>query len=253
MATQATPLEITSLAHYTAYLERHCDRDDLLFRGQREDRPLLPKLARLKYSDEEDILVAEQRMFDDFKRQALPFLDTRPSGDWDWLALAQHHGMATRLLDWTSNPMVALWFAVERAPVGDAPGVVWVFQTSEDDHILPEDEASPFAGDRTRVFRPPHITRRIIAQSGWFTAHKYLDHKKRFIALEKNKAYKQRLTRLRVPAHRFCDIRRALDRSGFNSAALYADLDGLSRHIEWRHSLLQDEVSLNPGLRLRSA
>jgi len=181
-------------------------------------------------------------MLQDFKLQALPLLRMQPSSDWDWLAVAQHHGMATRLLDWTANPMAALWFAVEKPANNGGPGVVWIFDTENADYAKPENDEDPFSGNRTRLFRPRHITQRIIAQSGWFTVHKYLGKDKGFIPLERNKLYKRRLTKLLIPAPNFPAIRRELDRLGFNAANLFADLDGLCRHIQSRHSFERDEV-----------
>ena len=65
-----------------------------------------------------------ERMLDDFKRRALPFVDMIPRNDFEWLFLMQHHGVPTRLLDWTTNALVALFFAVDGVKAGPKPSVV---------------------------------------------------------------------------------------------------------------------------------
>ncbi len=54
--------------------------------------------------------------------------------DWDCLVYAQHYGMATRLLDWTTNPLIALWFAAIDQDV-DKNGYIYMLFV-EDDLLL---------------------------------------------------------------------------------------------------------------------
>lgn len=56
-----------------------------------------------------------EKMLDDFKRQAIRFLNIIPKNDFEWMFIAQHHGIPTRLLDWSLNPLVALFFALPRS------------------------------------------------------------------------------------------------------------------------------------------
>jgi hypothetical protein len=239
MPTPLPTASIDSFSQYVAHIEEHFGGKGLLYRGQPEDKALLPKIARLELSEE--ILIAERHMFDDFQRQALPYLEFQPNSDWDWLALAQHHGMATRLLDWTESPLAALWFTVCAAPHNQRYGVVWVFQTKEEYFVQPSADATPFSGQRTRVFRPRHISRRIMAQSSWFTVHKYIDKQKRFIPLETNVNYRNSLTKLKIPIAAFPPIRRALARAGIHYLSLFPEIAGLCRHTQWQYSLLSDE------------
>jgi hypothetical protein len=85
--------------------------DDIWFRGQPEAQlPLLPGLyrnsmVRLHY-DEPDL-------FNRFMARGTPLAPSLVRTDWDWYFLSQHHGIPTRLLDWTENVIAAVYFAVE--------------------------------------------------------------------------------------------------------------------------------------------
>ena len=215
-----------------------------IYRGQRRERPLLPKLARL--TTPLPLLEAEQAMFDDFKGRSVPLLEKQPESDWDWLALMQHHGLATRLLDWSVNPLVALWFAVSKPPAEAQPGVLWVFQPNERDYFTPSKHEDPFQVSRTRLFKPRIVTQRIGTQMGWFTVHHFSLDLQKFIALEEDSIYKILLTKLIIPAEKFALIRFELDRVGVNAATIFPDLDGLCANIEWSYSTLADEDVCGP-------
>ena len=227
---------IRTVSQFVRVVEDECGDEPTLFRGQSEDKSLFPRLMRLSCAT--SVEEAERAMFDEFRRQALPLLQTRPETHWEWLALAQHHGMATRLLDWTLNPLAALWFAVAHPPrPGSSGGVVWFFEVRHDDYARLE--LDPFVLDHVTVLRPRHVTRRIVAQSGWFTAHPI--NAEQAEALEANQKFASRLRKLDIPVDAFGDIRRDLDQFNVNAAAMFGDIEGLCRHIEWQYCLLDDE------------
>jgi len=238
-------VRIEGIDGFVRFVADEFKSDYTLFRGQPVDAPLLPRLGRMSLRDA-DVLRTETRMMEAFKKMSRPYQSPPPENEWDWLALAQHHGLPTRLLDWTLNPLAALWFAVEKpAEKGKQGklqnGVVWGFEVLEEDIARPEEKESPKEQKYTRVYMPPHIAPRIVVQQGWFTVHKYLEKDKRFAVLGSIGHYNKRLRKIIIPGECFNDMRCELDRMGVNRFSLFPGLDGLAAHVEWLNSRLSDE------------
>lgn len=222
---------VSSFKEYQDIILNIPDDQFILYRGQNQDKTLLPKIARYDVPNVEQM---EREMLEDFQRRSVHLIDYQPASSWDWLALAQHHGMATRLLDWTENPLIALWFSI--SPPTDINiyeySVVWGFKVPKEDIINVTVDRDPFSGGGNKVFKPNHITKRISAQFGWFTIHK-ASPEKNFIAFEHNSDYRDRLFKIKVRSKCFAECKRRLHNFGINSASMYPDIDGLAKHVEW--------------------
>ena len=224
--------------------EENGNNTELLFRGQSIDKPLLPKLSRLNLNG--DIKTVERLILDEFKRGIVPLSEFKPENDWDLLALAQHHGLPTRLLDWSYSSLIALWFAVSEAPIkkekgGFENGVVWVLNADTGDFKLDAEIHGPLSNKITKIYRPKVISRRISAQAGAFSVHKINDDDYHIIRFELNKRYGSKLTKITIPSNLFAGIRKSLNLLGINNATVYPDLDGFCRHLEKRFSKQSDE------------
>lgn len=162
------------------------------FRGERDERiPLYSSLSRYFQNftiDPAAWAEQEERIIRIFKRKAHQFLNQPPDvdDDFEWLALMQHHGAPTRLIDFTWSPYVAAFFALERT-VGD--GVVWAMNPvrTESSRAPTPTRMDPRVGANFRRYylkgkhrfiwlgEPHTMNRRLIAQSGTFAVPGVLD------------------------------------------------------------------------------
>jgi hypothetical protein len=203
----------------------------VIFRGQGVRGNLVPRIARP--DNKKNPIASEKRMLGELRRMGGAFLPGLRDSEWDLLVVAQHFGMATRLLDWTSNPLVALWFACADSQDGDV--YVYALDVPDELLMLPRVKEGPFTPAKTRVFRPRWNNPRIVAQDGWFTAHRFSQKAKKFVPLESNRDVHPHLTEFVVGRRHRIRLLKSLDRHGISSRTLFPDLEGLCRYLTWCH------------------
>lgn len=229
-----TAKEIKSLANFIQVTESIGPFTNLtLFRGQAARGNLLPGVARK--DPKADSTKAEKALLQQLALQGASLLKDIGTTELDLLVAAQHFGLKTRLLDWSSNPLAALWFACTDRTEGDT----FVYALEADD-LLEKDVYSkdPFGVAKTRVIQPRFNNQRVTAQSGWFTLHRYSKTAGRFVPLDKNPDAKKFLHEIRIPAKCRHSIVLSLDRHGITTGTLFPDLQGLCLHLNWRHGLV---------------
>jgi len=217
-------------------LDRHKRWDELLkfarqhpsprwiFRGQGQRWPLKPTVGRSeRYS-----AIRELQLFNEFKRLANPLVDrSQIVSDWDWLFLAQHHGLPTRLLDWTTNPLIAAYFACEPSPKAKVDGEIIAVQISEIGTLGSDElECGPFGISDTRFVFPTVVAPRIASQRGLFSVHH--SPSKNWILREKTILHP-------IKASDKGEFRELLFGLGVDSAMVMADIDGTAANLAWRY------------------
>lgn len=226
MPTIGSVSEFLAVAAARYFIE---PRGRWVFRGHSDANfKLLPSVGRASHTSRSRAKY-EESLFDIFSREARGYLPDLPDDRWERLALAQHHGLPTRLLDWTHNPLVALYFAVATHPGVD--GQVYSLRAMTKASGVTRGD-SPFSIKVPVKYYPSVVTARIRAQEGLFVACVELER-----PLDESLPSGWKVERHLIPAERKEALLYELFRLGIHASSLFPDVDGLAARLKWQHSV----------------
>ena len=229
-------------------------RSPYIYRGLSDiEYELTTSLIRMggKYAE------LEFHLLRNFKKYAFRS-DIMNNTDWEWLALAQHHGLPTRLLDWTYSPYAALHFATANMEKFDIDGVIWALKYEALSDFYPTalkeiqnkvgsnsfttemlnmayknvHDLSEEAEEFVVPFEPPSLDARIVNQYAIFT---FMSHSTSLLnewLIDKPHLY----FRVKIPKQMKWDIRDKLDQVNINERVMFPGFEGLSKWLKRHYS-----------------
>jgi hypothetical protein len=218
---------IRSVADLLEMIKRGDSGKDWIFRGHSSSfwglQAGVHRLINNAASDVESIVNKERSLLTEFKRRARIHLQAPPSSDWEWMVLAQHFGLPTRMLDWTENPLVALYFSVRDRQEVSNDGMLYAYRHGVQEIDI-ESSGDPFAIEQIELVRPPHLDQRVIVQRSIFTAEppRY----------DKRAGKASNLRYWYVSATHKTEIRRELTKLGISENSLFPGLASLAAEIK---------------------
>ena len=248
-------------------------RETSVFRGcKAADWGLLTSLDRLGGVDPPHTKAhLEEHILRNFIRYSRPHLSRQPANEWELLVTAQHHGLPTRLLDWSYSPLVAAHFATLGGRA-DADRVVWrldwgkvhehfglppiAFLVQDLDGVLREQgveslrdlfaQADGGPADFVCMLDPPALDDRLVVQAASFTIAS--DKTRSFDRILSDHGLSHALTRFVVPAERVPYLRDQLDFVAMDERRLFPDLDGVAAQMRRYYDASRDR-RWRPGAR----
>jgi hypothetical protein len=191
----------------------------MYFRGQVYDWSLRPSLARESVTEQE-----RAKELECCKRLAEILTKVN---DWERATIAQHYGVPTRLLDWSENPLVGLYFALDDENHDNEDGVIWVFK---DKTVVNKDVASLYDSESPYQLKHPRPFRawkdlkleipRTKAQRGSLTSQPDLSKEFNKQKFDKNT---QSLKKFIVPKRSKTQLRKQLEILGVTEERLFPD------------------------------
>lgn len=259
---------------------------DLYYRGQPNvDYPLMPGLFRERKLDNTKSVGAfprslEKIIIEEFISEGCIYKSTVSRDDYlTWIEIAQHHGLPTRLLDFTSNPLVALFFACIDEPDKDA--YLWVINNEaykryvvlKNDNSCKDktDEIRKIVNDEIinrfpdlhrldlgfiqfpRIYKPSYYDERMVAQSSvfmiWAASYFSFDEQvgdPRFWINDNKKNKDGVIGRILIPKACKKDMLEQLDIAGINEKSIYKGLDGVGKYLCQKYKNDGEGANINP-------
>ena len=193
-----------------------------VFRGHSSKSFVLqPSAGRVQKYDP----LFEERVFRAFKKDARLHMHLPETDDWNWLALAQHYGLPTRLLDWSTNPLVACFFALQDERRDNEDAVVFAYPLEQTELVDPASWPHPFSIEQVGFLFPSSLAPRISSQRGLFSVHPHPD-----VAWASDC-----LASFTIPAEFRFFFQRKLFRLGVDAAHIWANLEGVCGSLRWQY------------------
>jgi hypothetical protein len=245
-------VDIIHITNWNEFVALTSECDGWAFRGlQDADWPLMSSLSRHLQSFVPDMTswqIREERALRIFRRKAHNYLSDASvlSDDIRCLALMQHHGAPTRMLDFTKSPFVAAFFALNNAIKSSAvfaldTPTLWSATPTNNldlrreviDPRIKDNFAHYFATNSNKIIwvgEPAEMDRRLVAQSGTFVVPGVLDKSLDEI-IQQYQSGKPLIKKIVLPPSIRAEAMLSLYRMNITHATLFPDLDGLSRSI----------------------